>query len=146
MNSIFVSFVVSCLLALINIGSTIALNNITSLSLVAILSSYIVSIGCLFWRRITNQPLLPAKFKLSKPVGLALNGFSLIFLVFTFIFAFFPGSPDPTVEMMNWACLVSIFPYEWRWSLGLAILVIVFELSSAWTESWKSWNFKCPFL
>ena len=38
MNSIVVSFVVTCLLALINIGSTIALNNITSLSLSAILS------------------------------------------------------------------------------------------------------------
>jgi choline transport protein len=37
MNSIIVSFVVSCLLSLINIGSTIALNNITALSLCAIL-------------------------------------------------------------------------------------------------------------
>ena len=106
MNSIVVSFVVSCLLALINIGSTIALNNITSLSLVAILSSYIVSIGCMFWRRLTYQPLLPAKFTFTRPVGLFLNGFSLMFLVFSFIFAFFPGSPNPTVEMMNWACLI----------------------------------------
>lgn len=106
MNSIVVSFVVSCLLALINIGSTIALNNITSLSLVAILSSYIASIGCLFWKRITHQALLPAKFRLSHGVGLALNGFSLLFLTFAFIFAFFPGSPDPTVEQMNWASLI----------------------------------------
>jgi choline transport protein len=105
-NSIIVSFVVSCLLALINIGSTIALNNITSLSLVAILASYIASIGCLFWRRLTYQPLLPAKFTFSRPVGLFLNGFSLLFLLFAFIFAFFPGSPNPTVEMMNWACLM----------------------------------------
>ena len=106
MNSIIVSFVVSCLLSLINIGSTIALNNITSLSLVAILSSYIASIGCVFWRRLTHQPLLPAKFTFSRPVGLALNGFSLAFLVFAFIFAFFPGNPKPTVEQMNWACLI----------------------------------------
>ncbi|RVX74884.1 hypothetical protein B0A52_01161 [Exophiala mesophila] len=106
MNSIVVSFVVSCLLSLINIGSTIALNNITSLSLVAILSSYIASIGCLFWKRITGQPLLPAKFRLPNGVGIFLNGFSLIFLTFAFIFAFFPGNPDPTVEQMNWACLI----------------------------------------
>ncbi|OAL31186.1 hypothetical protein AYO22_01219 [Fonsecaea multimorphosa] len=106
MNSIVVSFVVSCLLSLINIGSTIALNNITSLSLVAILSSYIVSIGCLFWRRLTYQPLLPAKFTFSRPVGLFLNGFSLVFLVFAFVFAFFPGNPDPTVSQMNWASLI----------------------------------------
>jgi hypothetical protein len=106
MNSIIVSFVVSCLLALINIGSTIALDNITSLSLVAILSSYIVSIGCLFWRRVTNRPLLPAKFTFSRGVGIFLNGFSLLFLVFSFIFAFFPGDVNPTVAEMNWACLI----------------------------------------
>jgi choline transport protein len=105
-NSILISFVVTCLLALINIGSTIALNNITSLSLVAILASYITSIGCIFWRRLTHQPLLPAKFSLSRPIGLALNAFSLAFLVFSLIFAFFPGNPDPTVQQMNWACLM----------------------------------------
>lgn len=106
MNSIVVSFFVSCLLSLINIGSTIALNNITSLSLVAILSSYIASVGCLFWRRLYHLPLLPAKFSFSRPVGLFLNGFSLLFLIFAFIFAFFPGNPDPTVQQMNWASLI----------------------------------------
>ncbi|KAL2404101.1 putative amino-acid permease [Exophiala dermatitidis] len=106
MNSIVVSFVVSCLLALINIGSTIALNNITSLSLVAILSSYIVSTGCIFWKRLTRQPLLPAKFTFSRPVGLFLNGFSLLFLIFAFIFAFWPANVDPTVAEMNWSALI----------------------------------------
>lgn len=106
MNSIVVSFVVSCLLALINIGSTIALNNITSLSLVAILSSYIVSTGCVFWKRLTRQPLLPAKFTFSRPVGLFLNGFSLLFLTFAFIFAFWPANVDPTVAEMNWSALI----------------------------------------
>lgn len=106
MNSIVVSWVVSCLLSLINIGSTIALNNITSLSLVAILSSYIVSTGLVFWRRLYKLPLLPAKFTFSRPIGLFLNGFSILFLVFAFIFAFFPGNPAPTVQQMNWASLI----------------------------------------
>lgn len=106
MNSIVVSFVVSCLLSLINIGSTIALNNITSLSLIAILSSYIVSTGCVFWRRLTDRPLLPSKFSLSKPVGLALNGFAMLFLILAFIFAFFPGNPLPTPAQMNWTILI----------------------------------------
>lgn len=106
MNSIIVSWVVSCLLSIINIGSTIALNNITSLSLVAILSSYIASIGCVLWKRISGQELLPAKFRLPAGVGLGLNAFSLMFLTFAFIFAFFPGNPNPTVAQMNWACLI----------------------------------------
>ncbi|KAK5207732.1 hypothetical protein LTR99_010850 [Exophiala xenobiotica] len=106
MNSIVVSWVVSCLLSLINIGSTIALNNITSLSLVAILSSYIASTGLVFWRRLCHLPLLPAKFTFSRSVGLFLNGFSMVFLIFAFIFAFFPGSPNPTVQAMNWTSLI----------------------------------------
>lgn len=106
MNSIIVSWVVSCLLSLINIGSTIALNNITSLSLVAILSSYIASIGCVLLKRLTGQELLPAKFRLPAGVGLGLNAFSIVFLTFAFIFAFFPGNPNPTVAQMNWASLI----------------------------------------
>ncbi|KIW43323.1 uncharacterized protein PV06_04435 [Exophiala oligosperma] len=106
MNSIVVSWVVSCLLSLINIGSTIALNNITSLSLVAILSSYIVSTALVFWRRLYRLPLLPAKFTFSRSIGLFLNGFSISFLVFAFVFAFFPGNPAPTVQQMNWASLI----------------------------------------
>lgn len=106
MNSIVVSFVVSCLLSIINIGSTIALNNITSLSLVAILSSYIISIGLVFWRRLTGRELLPSKFVLSKPVALALNAYALAFLAIVFVFAFFPGSPSPTPASMNWAILM----------------------------------------
>ena len=106
MNAIVVSFVVTCLLALINLGSTIALNNITSISLCAILSSYIVSIGLIFWRRTTNRPLLPAKFTLSKPIGVLLNGFSLAFLAIMFVFSFFPGSPHPSAAAMNWSILI----------------------------------------
>lgn len=106
MNSIVVSWVVSCLLSLINIGSTIALNNITSLSLVAILSSYIASTGLVFWRRLCHLPLLPAKFTFSRSVGLFLNGFAIVFLIFAFIFAFFPASLNPTVEAMNWSSLI----------------------------------------
>lgn len=106
MNAIVVSFVVSCLLSIINIGSTIALNNITSLSLSSILASYIISIGLVFWRRLTNRELLPSKFVLSKPVALALNAYALAFLSVVFVFTFFPGSPSPTPAVMNWAILI----------------------------------------
>jgi choline transport protein len=50
-NAILVSFLVSCLLALINIGSTVAFNSIASLSLCAILASYVVSISCILLKR-----------------------------------------------------------------------------------------------
>jgi choline transport protein len=106
LNSIIVSFIVSCLLSLINIGSTIALENITSLSLVAILSSYIVSIGCIMLKRWRNAPLLPSKFSLGRTFGLLLNGASLLFLMLVFVLSFFPGDVNPTPAEMNWTILI----------------------------------------
>src|SRR5271163_4939541 len=101
-----VSFMVSCLLSVINIGSSIALENITSLSLVAILSSYIVSISCIMIKRWRNAPLLPAYYNLGRTFGLLLNGASLLFLVLVFVFSFFPGNVNPTPAQMNWTIMI----------------------------------------
>ena len=105
LNAIITTFFVSCLLALINIGSPTALNSITSLATNALLSSYICSIGCIVWRRLTNQEMLPAKFTLGK-WGLPLNIASEIFLVFVFVLAFFPTMPAPAPAAMNWNILI----------------------------------------
>ncbi|KKY37784.1 putative gaba-specific permease [Diaporthe ampelina] len=105
MNAIVVTFVTSALLSLINIGSATALNSITSLSTNALLSSYICSIGCMIWRRWTGAPLLPSHFSLGR-WGLALNIASIAFLISAFVFAFFPMSPKPSADVMNWNVLI----------------------------------------
>lgn len=105
MNAIIVTFITSALLSLINIGSATALNSITSLSTNALLSSYICSIGCMIWRRWTGAPLLPSHFSLGC-WGLALNISSVAFLIFAFIFSFFPMSPTPDATVMNWNILI----------------------------------------
>ena len=51
LNSVIVSFGVSILLSLINIGSTAAFNSIASLGTYALLSSYIISISCIFLKQ-----------------------------------------------------------------------------------------------
>lgn len=105
MNAIVVTFITSTLLSFINIGSATALNSITSLCTNALLSSYICSIGCMIWRRWTGAPLLPSHFSLGR-WGLAINIASEVFLIFSFIFAFFPVSPNPDVAIMNWNILM----------------------------------------
>lgn len=105
MNAIIVTFITSALLSLINIGSAAALNSITSLSTNALLSSYICSIGCIVWRRWAGAPLLPSHFSLGR-WGLVVNIASEVFLIFAFIFAFFPMSPNPSVHVMNWNILI----------------------------------------
>jgi len=104
-NAILTTFLISSLLSLINIGSAVALNSITSLATTGLLSSYMVSIGCMIWRRCTKSPLLPSKFSLGR-WGLAINIISEAFLVLIFVLAFMPGNPNPTASQMNWSILI----------------------------------------
>lgn len=105
LNSVIVSFVISILLSLINIGSTVAFNSIASLGTCALLSSYIISISCMFLKRWKNEPLLPSRFSLGK-AGIWVNGISVVYLCIAFLFAFFPSVPSPTAAFMNWNILI----------------------------------------
>lgn len=105
-NAIFVSWLVSCLLSLINIGSPVAFSSISSLSISGIIASYIVSIGCMARKRILNEPVLPSKFSLGRWKGLAFNLASLLYLGVFFVLSFFPTSPHPNAAGMNWTILL----------------------------------------
>lgn len=105
LNALLFTFVFTSILSLINIGSSTALNSITALQTNALLSSYICSVGCIIWRRWTNQPMLPCKFRLGR-WGLLINVASLVFLVTFFILAFFPSYKDPDSTSMNWNILI----------------------------------------
>jgi len=94
----------SILFSLVNIGSTVAFNQILSLGLGALLASYFLSIFCVTLRRICGQPLLPSAFSLGR-LGLPINIMSLGFLALGFVISFFPGAVDPTPESMNWSSL-----------------------------------------
>ncbi|KAM5430971.1 hypothetical protein McanCB49686_001786 [Microsporum canis] len=97
LNAIIFTVIVSSLLSLINIGSTIAFNQITSLGLCALLSSYIVSISCMALKRIRGEALLPSHFRMGA-LGLPINLLSLAFLVLAYVFCFFPPTPKPPLD------------------------------------------------
>jgi len=105
LNSILFTILFSCLLPLINIGSYIAFNQIVSLGVCALLSSYIVSISCVTARRILGQPLLDSRFALGR-WGLPINIASLAFLALGFVMTFFPPVANPPADTMNWSCVV----------------------------------------
>lgn len=100
----YLSATVVILLSLINIGSSVAFNQILSLGTGAMLTSYMISIGCVTLKRIRGEPLLPSKFNLGK-FGLPINIISMFVLVFLYIMSFFPPQPNPTPATMNWAIL-----------------------------------------
>ncbi|KAL2423477.1 putative amino-acid permease PB24D3.02c [Exophiala dermatitidis] len=104
-NALIVSVVWACVFHCIYIGSAVAFNIIMSIGTVALLTSYMVSIGTITWKRIRGHPLLPSKFSLGK-FGLPINIASLLFCFIVYIFVFFPSMPNPELVAMNWAIAV----------------------------------------
>ncbi|KAI7292136.1 hypothetical protein KC315_g19546, partial [Hortaea werneckii] len=69
LNSILFSLTILIILALINIGSTAALNTIIALLTSATSFSYALSISCMLLRRVRGQPLPPARFSMGTVLG-----------------------------------------------------------------------------
>ena len=105
LRAILVSLCVTCIVSLINIGSSSALNAIVSLGVVALLSSYYITIACLIWRRIYGDVLPPRRWSLGKH-GLAVNIVSLIFMTPVLFFAFWPAATPVEPSTMNWSVVM----------------------------------------
>lgn len=108
-NAVLAIFFVAACLTLINIGSIIAFNIITSLGTGTLTSSYIICIGTLVWRKVTGKSLLPSKFHMGRVLGLIVNFIALGWLCLTLIFAFFPFVPVKaglTAASMNYSVVI----------------------------------------
>jgi hypothetical protein len=103
--SLAFSFIITLALSLINIGSSAALNAVFSIANSALVTSYYITIGSMIYRRLQGGPLPAARYSLGK-YGLAINIISLIYLAPIFVFSFFPGTPKPTPETMNWGIVM----------------------------------------
>lgn len=88
------------LLSLTNIGSTTALLAIVTLTIGSVMSSYVITIGCLLLKRIRGEPLPPHRWTLDR-FGIVINIAALAFLLPVFVFAFFPLTSSMNPESMN---------------------------------------------
>lgn len=93
------------LLCLIQLGSTVAFNIIVSLSVLGLLSTYMISIGCVLLKRIKGEPLPPARWGLGR-YGLAINAFAFLYSAFIIVWACFPVSLPVDATSANWSPLV----------------------------------------
>jgi amino acid transporter len=94
------------ILSLLNIGSTVAFSAIISLQMSSLMLTYMLSISCVLYRRLTHPELLPpARWSLGR-FGIMINGAALIFSMFFLFWCFWPlqTSVDPTT--FNWAILM----------------------------------------
>jgi choline transport protein len=101
-NSILFSLSVLVIIALINIGSTAALNTIVALLTGATSFSYALSIACILFKRLRGEPLPPARFSLGK-FGLAINAFATCYVVVSATASFFPVTVPTDAANMNWS-------------------------------------------
>lgn len=103
--AIVLSGFISVLLGLINIGSSVAFNAIVSLVAAAFFGSYFIPIAILVYRRVQHIPFDLGPWNLGR-FGLAINIFSLLWLVICFTFSFFPIAVPVNPMTMNWSCVL----------------------------------------
>ena len=106
-NAVFLTSVVSGAICLINLGSTTAFNIVVSLTLLALLSTYMISIGCILLKRLRKQDLPPARWSLGR-WGLPVNAFAFLYSAFVIVFSSFPNQVPVVPSTANWAPLVWI--------------------------------------
>lgn len=104
-NAVLISLLVTVLLSLINIGSTVALNAVVSLTVVSLIGSYMITISCVLLRRFHGPPLPPHRWSLGR-YGAAINIAALCFLLPIFIFTFFPVATPVVASTMNWSIVL----------------------------------------
>ena len=118
-NAVYLSSVGTAILCLINLGSTLAFNIIVSLSLLALMSTYMMSIGCVLLKRIKGEELPRARWSLGR-FGLAINAFGFLYAGFIIVFSCFPVSTPVTTSTANWAPAV--------WGAVIVLSLIIYEV------------------
>lgn len=100
------------LLALINIGSTAALNAITSLVVAGLFISYLITMALMLNRRL--RPSVEASqlrwgpWKMGRWKGAAVNAFAILYVGIATLFSFFPPTPEITPQSMNYSVVVFV--------------------------------------
>jgi choline transport protein len=105
--SIGLSTVISLLLALINIGSIAAFSALTSLTIAAFYSTFVISAVVMLHKRLTvsNDKIGWGPFKLGR-AGTPITIFAIIYSVIGIFFSFWPATIQVTAQSMNWSVAV----------------------------------------
>ena len=105
LNAVTVTFIIVCLVSVINIGSSVAFNAIVSLNTASLLTSYIISISCLLLKRWRGEPLPKWRWSLGR-LGAPLNTIAVLYLLVAYVFSFFPLTASVTGTTMNWSIAI----------------------------------------
>ncbi|TVY16639.1 putative amino-acid permease [Lachnellula arida] len=122
--SIGLTITISCLLALIILGSSVAFNDVVSLTINGLYTSYLIGNSLLLYRRLkgTIKPYDPKSvalvnvadsgeltwgpWRIREPFGTIINAFGCIFMIIILFFSFWPTAMNPTASSMNFSSLM----------------------------------------
>ena len=134
-NSVIFTVGFTVVMSLINIGSLTAFNAFLSVSVVALMATYTLSVACIFVKRLRGEPLPPARWSFfgknaavgSTTGGLGrfgplINAIALLYSLWAFFWGFWPLFNNPTpasvsetlsaldtqanFQQMNWAVVI----------------------------------------
>lgn len=144
--SVAVVTVIAILLSLINIGSPVAFQNVTSLSISCLYFSYLIAAGLLLYRRTTRGFSMPdatsglpalantsgaelvwGPFHVPGIFGILNNIFTIIYLITISFFSFWPPMANPAPELMNYSSVVTGF-------------IIIFSVAYYFIRARKEYN------
>lgn len=121
--SITLTMIIAVLLSFIGLGSPVAFNNVVSLSINGLYTSYLIGNALLLYRRLTGaiRPYDPhdrtlsnvncdslawGPWKIPEPFGTIVNLFGCIYLFVMLIFSFWPIGNHPLPAEMNYSSLM----------------------------------------
>lgn len=104
-RAVIVVYVFGVLICLISLGSSIGFNAITSVQLLGMIGTYMLSIGCLVWRRMFGAPLPRGEWSLGR-FGMPVNILALIYSAFLIVFIPFPVTTPVSASTLNWSPVI----------------------------------------
>ncbi|CAI6333626.1 unnamed protein product [Periconia digitata] len=115
-RAVSVTTAITIALSFINIGSDVAFNAIISLNVVSVMITYMISIGCVLYRRVRHPELLiQCRWSLGR-WGVVVNALGFLYATHAFFWCFWPESTPTTLEGFNWASVMFV---------GVSILCLV---------------------
>jgi choline transport protein len=104
-NSIMASLCICVIIALLNLVSNRVFNSIIGLLTGALGLTYVLSLGCVLWRRCYGEPLPPARWSLGR-WGIPCNIVALLYSIMSTLISFFPIFNGTGPADMNWSVFV----------------------------------------
>jgi hypothetical protein len=104
-NSIMASLCICVIIALLNLVSNRVFNSIIGLLTGALGLTYVLSLGCVLWRRCYGEPLPPARWSLGR-WGIPCNIVALLYSIMSTLISFFPIFNGTGPADMNWSALI----------------------------------------